>query len=118
MSGDSTVEVPLHAVAHSRAGDKGNRSNFSLIPYRPELYPVLAEQMTEERVLALFRHRGATACRRYDLPLLHAFNFVVDDVLEGGVNASLNLDGHGKTQSFRLLSLTVQVPRRLLQPPA
>jgi hypothetical protein len=111
---EDMVEVPLHAVAHSRAGDKGNRGNMSLIPYRPELYPVLAEQVTEARVLALFRHRGATACRRYDLPLLHCFNFVVDDVLEGGVNASLNLDGHGKTHSFRLLSLTVRVPRALL----
>ena len=39
---------------------------------------------------------------------------VLYDVLEGGVNASLNLDGHGKTQSFRLLSLTVRVPRGLL----
>ena len=108
------VEVPLHAVAHSRAGDKGNRANLSLIPYRAELYSLLAEQVTEARVLALFAHRGATSCTRYDLPLLHAFNFVVDDVLEGGVNASLNLDGHGKTQSFRLLSLTVRVPRALL----
>ena len=109
------VEVPLHAVAHSRAGDKGNRGNLSLIPYDPALYPVLAEQVTEERVLVLFAHRGATRVTRYDLPLLHAFNFVVDDVLEGGVNGSLNLDGHGKTQSFRLLSLTVSVPRELLQ---
>ena len=108
-----TVERPLHDLAHSRAGDKGNRANLSLIPYRPELYPILAEQVTEARVLALFAHRGATRCRRYDLPLLHAFNFVVDDVLEGGVNASLNLDGHGKTQSFALLALTVKVPRHL-----
>jgi hypothetical protein len=107
------VELPLHAVAHSRAGDKGNRSNMSLIPYGPALYPLLAEQVTEARVLALFAHRGATRCTRYDLPLLHAFNFVVDDVLEGGVNGSLNLDGHGKTHSFRLLSLTVRVPRDL-----
>ncbi len=108
------IEVPLYDLAHSRAGDKGNRANLSLIPYKPELYPILAEQVTEARVLALFAHRGATRCRRYDLPLLHAFNFVVDDVLEGGVNASLNLDGHGKTQSFRLLALTVQVPRHLV----
>ncbi len=108
------VEVPLYDLAHSRAGDKGNRANISLIPYRPELYAVLAEQVTEARVLALFAHRGATRCRRYDLPLLHAFNFVIDDVLEGGVNASLNLDGHGKTQSFALLAMTVQVPRHLL----
>ena len=62
------------------------------------------------RVLALFAHRGATRCVRYDLPLIHAFNFVIDDVLEGGVNGSLNLDGHGKSLSFRLLELTVQIP--------
>lgn len=108
------VEVPLHAVAHSRAGDKGNRCNLSLIPYDPRLYPLLAGQVTEARVLDLFRHRGATRVTRYELPLLQAFNFVVDDVLEGGVNGSLNLDGHGKTHSFRLLSLTVSVPRALL----
>lgn len=107
-------EVLLHEVAHSRAGDKGNRLNMSLIPYRPELYPFLADQVTEARVLALFRHRGATACVRHDLPLIHAFNFVVDEVLEGGVNGSLNLDGHGKTNSFRLLALTVRVPEELL----
>ncbi|MBR0648432.1 hypothetical protein GXW78_02040 [Roseomonas terrae] len=103
-------EVPLHAVAHARAGDKGNRGNISLMPYDPALYPVLAEQVTEARVLALFAHRGATRCVRYDLPLIHAFNFVIDDVLEGGVNGSLNLDGHGKSLSFRLLSLTVRIP--------
>ena len=107
---NAMVEVPLHRVAHSRAGDKGNRVNLSLMPYDPELYPLLAEQVTEERVLALFRHRGATRCRRYDLPLIHAFNFVIDDALEGGVNGALNLDGHGKSHSFRLLSLTVRVP--------
>ena len=45
-----------------------------------------------------------------DLPLIHAFNFVIDDVLEGGVNGSLNLDGHGKSLSFRLLALTLRVP--------
>ena len=110
----ATREVALHTVAHARAGDKGNRSNISLIPYDPALYPLLAEQVTEARVLALFAHRGATRCTRYDLPLLQAFNFVIDDVLEGGVNGSLNLDGHGKTQSFRLLSLTVTVPRKVL----
>lgn len=103
-------EVPLHAIAHSRAGDKGNRVNMSLMPYDPAHYAVIAEQVTEERVLALFRHRGATRCRRYALPNLGAFNFVVDDALEGGVNGSLNLDGHGKTSSFRLLALTVIIP--------
>lgn len=102
--------VMLHEIAHSRAGDKGNRLNMSLMPYDPAHYALLAEQITADRVLALFTHRGATGCVRYDLPGLHAFNFVVDEVLEGGVNGSLNLDGHGKTNSFRLLSLTVELP--------
>jgi hypothetical protein len=103
-------QVPLHAIAHSRAGDKGNRLNMSLIPYDPAHWDAIAAQVTEARVLDLFRHRGATRVVRHDLPKLGAFNFVVDDVLEGGVNGSLNLDGHGKTHSFRLLSLTVDLP--------
>lgn len=111
------IEVALHRVAHSRAGDKGNRLNMSLIPYRPELYAIIAEQVTAERVLGLFTHRGATTCVRHELPLIHSFNFVVDEVLEGGVNGSLNLDGHGKTNSFRLLALTVLVPPELLENP-
>ncbi len=104
------TETPLHAIAHSRAGDKGNRLNMSLIPYDPAHYDLLAQQVTAERVLDLFRHRGATSCVRHDLPKLHAFNFVVDEVLEGGVNGSLNLDGHGKTHSSRLLGLRVRLP--------
>lgn len=107
------VEIALHAVAHARAGDKGNRANISLIAYHSDLYPILADQVTAERVRGLFAHRGATHVVRYDLPSLNAFNFVIDDALEGGVNGSLNLDGHGKSQSFRLLALTVRVPRDL-----
>ncbi|MGO4816646.1 hypothetical protein AB4156_44875, partial [Cupriavidus sp. 2MCAB6] len=51
---------------------------------------------------------------RYELPRLAAFNFVLDDVLDGGVNASLGLDGHGKTLSFLLLAASVPVPKAVL----
>ena len=50
--------------------------------------------------------------RRFDLPLLPAFNFVIEDVLEGGVNGSLNLDGHGKSNSYLLLGMKVRVPAK------
>ena len=106
--------VPLHEVAHGRAGDKGNRLNVSVIPYKAEAYGYLAKQLPASRVHDLFRYKGATDVRRYDMPTLECFNFVIDNVLEGGVNSSLNLDGHGKTLSFKLLSLTVEVPRSLL----
>jgi hypothetical protein len=107
----NTLAVPLHAVAHARAGDKGNRSNISLIPYMPAAFAHLVEQVTEERVLAVFAHKGATRVKRYVLPKLPAMNFVIDDALEGGVNSSLCLDGHGKSLSFLLLGdVKVKVP--------
>ena len=112
---DALVTVPLHSVAHGRAGDKGNRLNVSVMPYDPALYALLAEQLTEERVLALYAHRGAARVTRHDLPLLPAFNFVIDDVLEGGVNGSLNLDGHGKSNSFILLGMEVRVPQKFVR---
>ncbi len=109
------MKVRLHEIAHARAGDKGNRLNVSLIAYAPSAWPVLLDQVTEAAVLALFRHRGATSVRRYDLPRLHALNFVIDDVLEGGVNSSLNVDIHGKTNSFRLLGLEIDVPDAVMR---
>jgi hypothetical protein len=106
------VEVPLHAVAHARAGDKGNRSNISVIPYLPQAFTHLVEQVTEARMLAAFAHKGASGVKRYVLPNLPAMNFVIDNALEGGVNASLGLDGHGKALSFMVLGdITVRVPR-------
>lgn len=96
-------KVLLHKLAHARAGDKGNCSNISLIPYDAADYELLKQQVTEQAVMDVFRHRGATRVMRYDLPKLPAFNFVIENALEGGVNDALNLDGHGKSLSFLLL---------------
>lgn len=109
-----TIEVPLREIAHGRTGDKGDRSCISVIAYHPDAWPVLLEQVDVERVRALFAHRQPGEVRRYELPRLQALNFVLDDVLDGGVNDSLNLDSHGKSLSFLLLSLPIRVPRALL----
>jgi len=114
MGSDARSTVALHALAHARTGDKGNHCNISLFAYRPELYPLLVEEVTVERVAQMFACRRPTSVRRYPLPKLHGFNFVLENVLDGGVNESLNLDMHGKALSFLLLSLDVQVPRSLL----
>jgi hypothetical protein len=111
---EKLVRVPLHEIAHSRTGDKGNRLNASLIAYKIASFPYIREQISTERVAELFAIRGNIRVFRYELPLLGALNFVLDDVLEGGVNGSLNLDGHGKTLSFLLLTLPIDVPRQLL----
>ncbi len=107
-----TLTLPLHAVAHGRAGDKGNRSNISVVAYLPDAFAYLREQVTEQKVLDLFRHKGATQVTRYELANLNALNFVIDDALEGGVNSALTQDLHGKTLSFLLLGeIEVTVPR-------
>jgi len=104
-----TNTIKLHEIAHARAGDKGNRLNISLIAYDEKHWPLLLEQVSAEKVQAWFAHRGATHVVRYELPNLNALNFVIDNVLEGGVNTSLNLDKHGKSNSFRLLDMSVQI---------
>jgi hypothetical protein len=110
VSQPETHRVPLHDVAHGRSGDKGDRCNISLISYTDEVYPHLVEQVTEQRVRLLFADRGPVRVVRYELPRLRALNFVLDHVLAGGVNRSLNLDGHGKSLAFLLLTLTVDLP--------
>ena len=109
-STSAPLTVPLYRLAHSRAGDKGNRSNLSLIAYDPAHYDLLVEQVTADAVARWFGYRQPTHVERYLLPTLCAMNFVLDDVLDGGVNGSLNLDAHGKGLSFWLLDMPVTPP--------
>ncbi|HEV8553381.1 MAG TPA: hypothetical protein VGR65_08365 [Casimicrobiaceae bacterium] len=102
--------IPLFYVAHSRTGDKGNTQTMSLIPYRAEDYELLARQVTPPIVAAHFGHLVHGAVTRFDLPRLHAFNFVLEEALQGGVNDSLAIDTHGKSRSSIFLSLMVEVP--------
>ena len=115
MASDFT-RVPLHRLAHGRAGDKGDAANISVIAYRPEVFPLLVEQVTEARVAGLFRDRSPSAVRRYLLPRMHAMNFVLDGALDGGVNEALGLDTHGKTLAFLVLGLEVEVPADFAPP--
>jgi hypothetical protein len=101
------TQTSLYDLAHARTGDKGNRINISLIAYRAEDYARLVQAVTEQAVAAHFAARHPTAVKRYLLPKLSAMNFVLDDVLDGGVNDSLNLDMHGKSLSYHLLSMQI-----------
>jgi hypothetical protein len=107
------ITVALYRAAHGRTGDKGDRSNISVIAWHPALWPVLVEQVTPDAVAAQFRHRAPGHVERYVLPRLHAMNFVLDAVLDGGVNDALNLDTHGKSLSFLLLDMPLRVPAEL-----
>jgi len=102
--------VRLHDIASARAGDKGNTSNISVWPYDPAHYPAIKAQLTPERLKAAYPDLFRGPITRYSLDALYGLNFVIEEGLEGGVNASLNLDAHGKSFSFLVLALEIDLP--------
>jgi hypothetical protein len=97
----------LHELAHCRAGDKGDTSILSLIAYRAEDYPLLAERVTAEGVRKHLQGIVLGEVRRFELPGLWALQFVCERSLSGGVTTSLGLDAHGKSLSYALLEMNV-----------
>lgn len=111
MTGQTTRKVPLHQIAHARAGDKGNTSNISVWAYDPGDYLLIKEQLTAERIKNAFPELIRGDVVRYELEHLHGLNFVLGEALEGGVNTSLGLDSHGKSWSFLVLGLEIELPQ-------
>lgn len=99
--------MKLKEIAHSRTGDKGEISNISVIPYKEEDYEMLKEKVTAEKVKAYFSEICHGEVVRYELPGIHAMNFVLDKTLGGGVTRSLALDKHGKTLGMALLEMEI-----------
>jgi hypothetical protein len=56
-------------------------------------------------------HLAKGEVRRYELPGIHAFNFVLREALDGGGMASMRVDPLGKGMAQILLDMPVRVPR-------
>ena len=109
------MKVRLYQVAHARSGDKGDASNVGLIADSPELFEVIREQATEERVGEHFREVCRGGVERYEVPNLLALNFILHDSLGGGGTESLKTDAQGKTHAQGLLQMEIDVPEALLE---
>jgi len=107
------MRIKLEQIAHARSGDKGDASNVGLIAQTPELYPVIREQVTAERVKEHFREVCRGPVQRYELPNLLALNFILHDSLGGGGTESLKNDAQGKTHAQGLLQMEIEVPEGL-----
>jgi hypothetical protein len=103
------VPVRLHDVAHARAGDKGDTSTLTVIPYADEDYDWLVRTLSAQRVRAHLAGFVRGEVTRFELPNLAALQFVCRQSLGGGVTTSLAVDTHGKGMSSRLLAL--ELPR-------
>ena len=107
------MKVKLDDIAHARSGDKGDASNVGLIAQTPELFEVLREQVTAERVKEHFRQVCRGPVQRYELPNILALNFILHDSLGGCGTESLKNDAQGKTHAQGLLQMEVEVPESL-----
>ncbi|MFM1650572.1 hypothetical protein ACI7RC_00560 [Brevibacillus sp. B_LB10_24] len=103
------MRTKLYKLAHSRAGDKGNTLILSLIPYDEQIYPLLCEKVTAERVAAHLHNIVAGGVVRYELPHISALQFVCSGALLGGVTTSLAMDTHGKSLSAALLEMEIEL---------
>ncbi|XP_047336919.1 uncharacterized protein LOC124940442 isoform X2 [Impatiens glandulifera] len=128
----SGQRIPLYRVAHSRAGDKGNDMNFSVIPHFGEdinrLKLIITPEWVKSVVSPLLKvslfHPDLDATnmnmRRdreedvkveiYEVRGVCSLNVVVRNILDGGVNQSRRIDRHGKTISDLVLSQIVVLP--------
>ncbi|PHU09614.1 hypothetical protein BC332_21474, partial [Capsicum chinense] len=123
-------KIPLYDIAHSRAGDKGDDINLSLIPYFPpdieRLKKIVTQEWVEKVVSSLLNsspfptsddieRRDKWVSERveveiYEVRGIHSLNIVVRNILDGGVNCSRRIDRHGKTLSDLLLCQKVLLP--------
>lgn len=125
----SGKKVPLYEVAHSRAGDKGNDLNFSLVPHFPQDIERLKRVITPiwvKNVVSVLLDTSSfpdpeaikqknnkveqVKVEIYEVRGIQSLNVVVRNVLDGGVNCSRRIDRHGKTISDLILCQKVVLP--------
>ncbi|XP_022035811.1 uncharacterized protein LOC110937671 isoform X1 [Helianthus annuus] len=127
----SNEKVHLYDIAHSRAGDKGNDVNFSLIPYFPPDIKRLKTVITPDwvkRVVSPLLNQSSfpeevddtetrdkwvdehVSVEIYEVRGISSLNVVVRNILDGGVNCSRRIDRHGKTISDLILCQEVVLP--------
>ncbi len=99
--------MKLAQIAHSRAGDKGNISTLSLIPFDEKDYDLLVKEVTVEKVKDHLSGIVKGKITRYEMPNISSLLFVCEEALESGVTTSLASDPHGKALSYALLEMEI-----------
>ena len=103
------MKVRLVDIAHARSGDKGDTANVGVIALRPEWYPLIADALSRARVAQHFQGVISGDVERFELPNLHALNFLLHGALDGGGTLSLKTDAQGKVFSTAMLRMVLDV---------
>ena len=104
------MKIELLKLAHARSGDKGDTANVGVIALKDEFYPLLAREVTAEKVKEHFGEIVKGDVERFELPNLGALNFLLHESLGGGGTLSLMTDAQGKTFSTALLRMKIEIP--------
>lgn len=107
--------VSLSTIAHARSGDKGASSNIGVIAYTQKGYDFLLQYLDEEKVAHFFYAIKPNKVKRYELPNLLAFNFVLEGVLDGGGSRSLRIDAQGKALGQAILEMPLIIPQEIYE---
>ncbi|GIX41565.1 MAG: terpene utilization protein AtuA [Leptospiraceae bacterium] len=111
---ETLIEVSFYDICLARSGDKGDKINLGIIARSKEIYDFLKEYLTADYIKFLFRDICKGNVLRYEIPNLEAFNFILEDSLEGGGTRSLQIDAQGKTIAQAFLNQTIKIPKTLL----
>src|SRR6266576_3776175 len=103
------MKVQLVKLAHARSGDKGDTANVGIIAFKKEYYPLLVREVTAANVKRHFGEMVKGNVERFELPNLHALNFLLHESLGGGGTLSLMTDAQGKTFSTALLRMQIEI---------
>ena len=103
------MKISLFKLAHARSGDKGDTANVGVIALKDEYYPMLVREVTAAKVKEHFGEIVKGNVERFELPNLHALNFLLHESLGGGGTLSLMTDAQGKTMSTALLRMYIDV---------
>ncbi len=106
----------LGEIAHARSGDKGNHASIGVIANTPEDFAFLRRELTADRVATFFANWSVTRVERFELPKIHALNFVLFDALAGGASRSLRTDTQGKLLGTLILELPLPAPEASNRP--
>jgi hypothetical protein len=105
--------MALRELCGYRAGDKGDTADVAVFAYDDDVYALIVDQVTAERVRDLFGPMVRGEVLRYEAPNVRALNFVLRGALGGGGPKSLRSDNLGKTLGGALVRLEIDVPDAL-----
>lgn len=107
VGGNRGSSIRLGEIAFARSGDKGSGANVAVFARNPKDYALLEKRLTVSAVQKFFKPLGVGKVQRYEVPNLHAFNFILPHVLAGGGSRSLRIDAQGKTLGQAILEMKV-----------